>query len=689
MKIQHIILSIATAFLFGACTEKAAPSLLKDGDTFTVTASFSMPGISAAGTKAMGDAPDYAGLRLYIAEFDLNGAEPLENYFTRLYTAENEVAGDDRVTFSVTLDKTVLPKVLHLIAVQEGVVLKFDYGSEGSLIPSISVSAGNEAYWQRIELPGGYGTVDADGKWTTGADLKEKLTMVPMIRNFARIRVENRAAGAFALEGFAVVNVPDRGTVAPWNSTSMRFPEKYISATPAGGLVYDEMSYEGVLPPSVQIVDTDAGTLDYTTEAKYIYERPYNSINHTLVIVKGSYAGGASSYYKVDIGRQSSDTGVFSFYSLLRNFDYVVSINSVSASGYPTADEALHGVVYNNFSFDVETRSMLNISDGTDMMWVNFTTAVVTQDTEDDRTLTFRYRYKTDIETDGGTLDFNDVKTIGLETGEAIESVSGPVRDGEWMEYTIRTVAPGAITRQQSFILINSKTGLGRTINIIVRNPWLITRNRVFAGNYNLPHQFPYDHLEFENKVSHEASRPLTVFFTIPNDLPEAIFPLSFEIEADRQNIENNPIGTLVVTSGSSLFPGVTGLRIKYLKTVTWADYNAPLDKDHMTGTIVSDLETGQSFRRIRARFRTITSLANLQIAANGTTETIVRISNPYFRFTDSNEQPDCFFRLDASHKYYVDGAADVHFVRTNSAAGLLDGAYDFVGDETYEDYGK
>lgn len=77
----------------------------------------------------------------------------------------------------------------------------------------------------------------------------------------------------------------------------------------------------------------------------------------------------------------------------------------------------MDGVVYNNLSFDVTTNKMLNISNGTDMVWVNFTTAVVTQNTDADRTIKFGFKYAKNIGKDNETVDnpsVTDPTTMGL-----------------------------------------------------------------------------------------------------------------------------------------------------------------------------------------------------------------------------------------------------------------------------------
>ena len=139
-------------------------------------------------------------------------------------------------------------------------------------------------------------------------------------------------------------------------------------------------NYSGVIPSGLTFSNPEAGpVVEDDVSSKYLYERPFNSIRHTYILIKGRRSGDTEdSYYKLDLGK-NDDNGVFHYYSILRNYNYNIVLKSVTTKGYGSALKAAQGVVYNNFSFDIELESMLNISDGTEVMYVNFTTAVLTE----------------------------------------------------------------------------------------------------------------------------------------------------------------------------------------------------------------------------------------------------------------------------------------------------------------------
>lgn len=675
MKIYRYILGLAALMLTACAAEDISlpvqPDFIDNGDTFTVNVSLDVPDMQQTMTRAMGETPDYANLHLYLLEFDRNGSDPLANFFVRSYEADSETVSSNptptHVNFTVELNKDIKGKVLHLVAVPKGVTVAINQAqSEGYLLSRLTTRDGNEAYWQRVDLPNGYGRMTGSGDdavFTPHADLKTKLTMVPMLRNFCSVNVVNDAGSSFVLEGFLLTNTATRGTVAPWNAPKGVFEnfDDYLN-NETSRYDYSALStnYKGILPANtdkVETIPTDNDSRFHTPgNPIYTYELPHDDVHPSQVIIKGRYNGGASTYYKIDLGG-NDDNGVFQPYNLLRNIAYTVNIKSVNSNGYASAAGAMNGSVFNNLSFDISTRRMLNISNGTNMLQVSHTSIIVTQNSN--RNVTFRYKLRENINTanpTNGVLAADEI--INLAAGDAIESVTGWTAEADgWYSCVITTKPiPSGSPLTQTFTLIDRNTGLGRQVDVTVSRPFEITRNVVYAGNYNYNFDFPYGKsTSLSGKVHNDVGAPLTVFFTIPENLPQSIFPLEFEFESNNQNIENNSVGNLVVKSGTSSFEDVNGVRIKYVKTISWKDYNTRLgeQKDGTpTGTMtpkrnsdgkmvdkdgnvleadsnkyiyLSDIDKEKVVwqHHIRARFTTIT-------ATDGA-ETIIRISNPYF----------------------------------------------------------
>lgn len=629
MKLQKYIftgLSVMTLML-GACSdiglgdEPAIPPSddSVSGDSITVSLSVQMPGMTEVSTRALSGNPDYADMHLYLIEFADNG-NPLKNTLTAIYEAQEESPAADRVNYKVKLASTSQPRTLHLIALPKGETLDIGYGIEASVIPGLKTENGVPAYWRRLSFPNGYVSVSADSNVTFNPDI-EKLKNVALVRNFSEISMRSEAPD-FTLEGFAIVNNPQQGTVAAWDTKDTEFPE-YLDSDQKP-LPYQTISgnYSGTVPDGLSFSNPDAGPeVGNDTSPAYMYERPFNSIHHTFIILKGRRASDSeSSYYKLDIGKNDPN-GIFRYYDILRNFKYNIIIKSVGVKGYSSPLEAAEGVVYNNFSFDIELSNMLNLSDGNEIVYVNFTTAILTDPFE--QVIEFKYRYR-DLSVQGPSYNNENVNLIGLEPGSVIKSVEKGTSDDKngWRTVKITCRPAEAETRVQTFTIVKS-SGLGRTVNLVLHKKWNFTNVKEFSGTHqNWPNS--------GSGIAGAAGKAeLTIFFDIPDGLPEAVFPIVFTLESDRQNIENNPIGTLVVTSGPSFFSGVSGDRIKYLKTVTWTDYNEQLSltDPNENGTKIKNPD-GSTTHRVRCRFRTITSLTDLGMTS---TTTRVRIHDDNF----------------------------------------------------------
>lgn len=418
---------------------------------------------------------------------------------------------------------------------------------------------------------------------------------------------------------------------------------------------------------------------DWGTDDRFIYERKYSTSNPLYILLYGKYkgesgvSGGVSGYYKIALAKRDETTGLVTEYNVLRNIAYNIIITDVSAPGYDTPMDAASGPAFNNVSGDVTTRHMTQISDGVDKLYVNFVNYVITQP---GHVIDFRYRFETDI-TRSKTVKNNVVnykaKGIGIQNGDSdiikdfgvnesydeygkvvvgssytdklSKTVNDEVDGSEWMSVKLKVADPTEELRMQSFTIYtgpgdsgtntNGQQGLGlsRTINLVLRNPWDYLRMEVFPGLwYNdseWPDYDPDDELKDRPDVNYyvgsELGAPLTVFWELPAGLPEAMFPLEFQIESDRQNIENAGVGNALVQTGPSLFDGVTDSRISFIKTVTWSDY-AP------------DGESTPASRIIRARFVTTTNINSLQ--GYDAVVSTVKIHNPYF-----NDTSDMFER--------------------------------------------
>ena len=653
-------IAVAASLVLGACSEETLrPDVPDAGGEEGVRVSIAIPDMPRLATRAFGDTPA-ADLKLTVFEFE-KGSDPTNTFLTKIYQAETltqtNVANGATVDFRINdLLMTESPRVLHFVVAPQHLDAK--YASEAVVFSNLSVRDNSQAYWGRVEFPNGYGTVDKNMKPQLTDEAKQKLTGVNVLRNFAKVSVEvaTVATSNFQLTGFELVNVPTSGTVAPYNSGRQEFPQmfddagKMLGYLAVAGNGSGQQGYGGIMPANCGFRNleenfspvADGGCPAWSTRDAYLYEHPFESTRRTYVILRGNYRPTTTDawqtcYYKIDLVRLNEESGMTEYYDILRNYDFHINVTGVSAPGASTASEAISGVSYNNISADVDARDMLQISDGANIVEVSKTNIIFTNTTP----VEFLYRYSP---VGGFSSETTNAKlhTNGLNAGDVIASVTAPevYTDADGVVWVKRVITPKPIpeagTREQSFYVVDAD-GLGREIRLVAHVPYDYSDIEVYPGSENGRPTSAAG----QGTVSPLSGQPVTVYFNLPAGMPEAMFPLTFILESNRQNMENNPIGTLVVTSGQTGFPTTEVYevpRIKYRKTVSYAEYLYKTDANNNLITDGAGNYVENTDHTVRCRFRTINSLAELPGAPTQTV-TYLLISNDYFNCTGENTQ--------------------------------------------------
>lgn len=415
--------------------------------------------------------------------------------------------------------------------------------------------------------------------------------------------------------------------------------------------------------------------------SKYMFERSIQNDNKTFVILKGHYGTDTTPrYLKLDIGTiykenfdidqyPESPYGYFETFQLIRNISYDIVITKVAPNiGHPSVEGALGAPPANNISASIETRPLTRIEDGIDRMQVNQTTYVIVDDDEGNpvpASVDLKWLYEADYYNNGTpSVKSHEVKwnypgyEFKFEAGADPDGIiqywgsnqtstpthapyqAADYEDG-WRGFNVHFTRPDNVTRQKT-IRFYRPNGLSRDVTFIMHKRWeFVNRSpekypsnvEVYPGAYSfLSGTMPFetidelrealqygDYQDGAGYVGSQRGAQLTVMFELPEDLPEAIFPLDFKIGANRQNIENAYIGNAVATWGKSMFEeedpvGVS--RIQFIKTVTWEDYN--------------------KHKVVCARFLTTTDVLNELTSEDEVTEntvsiTKVKVENPYF----------------------------------------------------------
>lgn len=509
--------------------------------------------------------------RLHLLVFDDNGLLS-EAVNAELDTAQNTEWGETSAPtyFKVKLARTDYKRTIHFVANSPiANVMEYPMSTEGNILTSLVVSGQQDAYWQRVVLPNGItGTQGKDANnnviYVPTAEVKEALSNVPLVRNNSRVKVVNALTSdkkQLRELAFVLVNIPASGTVVPFNNNSGEFVN-FTADTDYTAL--DAANYDGFEPANRDLINNTftggnlncengtawvTATADVNSGYHYLYERN-QKLEPAYVIVRGIYDTDTTpTYYKIDI---INNEGVS--YNLLRNIQYTVNITNVLGSGFATAEEAYNAGPTNNLNFSVETKNLLNLSDGESAFYVEYTQKVINQS---GATVTLRYRYVTNLSTGD---DNTDAVVITKGVGEVI---SGDIADGDgttdgdgWntMSFTAGTIpAEGESAKTQ--IVTLTAGSFARNVEFILTRPYTLK-------------------LDVPTKVAAELGTPVAATLELEERLPMGIFPLEFVVVAENNSLSPDAtLNTLPVVTGVNADGTPGGQHFGYKVTYEWDQY--------------------------------------------------------------------------------------------------------------------
>ena len=526
-----------------------------------------LPEAPTADTRAFNRA-DFEFTDLYVAVFVKQG----NAYFLEeCVRAENPTPEwheeSNHWDFGVVLSKTDTPRRLHFIANYPG--LTMGLGEEGGLIGRLvadeSIDGGqHDVYWNYLDV----------NRIQEGT--QEQLRDIPLVRNFSQVKLSVEPKDGvtlnskFQLLGYAMHNVPTRGTVAPYNSANGTFAN-YVVKGADGSLScqsYDNLEqtqgYVGNEPYDNELIKLTEFQ-DISTPF-YMYERTHVNVDDpTCMIIKGKYDPEGKfgddieeTYYKLDFIHRDDNTNTNVYYNMLRNFIYTMNIVDVTGEGYLSADEAIRNPASNNISGNANIDDFTNISDGTGRLFVSTTYLVFT----DAEPIDIYYKYIPDINTP--TVINNDLKGVNdgeiivtakadatkvLKSDAAVASADETTGHVGWRKVTLTPNDPpinGEDYVRTQDITIASAT-LQRKVTLVMRNPYEMSVNVV------------------NPQVPSVVKSPVDLKVTIPGGMPMSLFPLKFYVSSAKNSIYAKPGGDMY----SESYAGGYG----FVKEITWEFY--------------------------------------------------------------------------------------------------------------------
>ncbi len=543
-----------------------------EGEEVTVYFGVQMP---EPVTRAMGENPEIHSLHVavfgssgYLKEYKL--AEPVND--TYVNTEGEPYKQGYKVNVSITSSKVRV----HFIA-NGPATLDFDY--EANVMANLASMGGDDAYWYRLILNNGfYADTDHPGYYDTPPELvidpdfdldtdgvTHKMALIPMIRNFAKITVEAApvAESNFTVSSYAVVNAPDRGLIAAYDSNTGTFVENYHTYPDL-----DAMSavYPGNMPASAIIDTSHPSEEDFTNLTNgvvaaggsiYMYERPVPVSNATILIVKGIYRDPDTleefpGYYKIDL----MDGG--EYLPILRNFRYLITIQKVNRKGKSTVTGAINGAGSADISADISTASQTNISDGVSAISVSYTENTLPIG----GTYTLGVAFIPDVVNAPNTEDNTKITYQLLDPEDPGRPVIADISDISYnsstgtLSYTTTEVDPVHTKIQKIRVIGTSATSmLYRDVTIRLMPKQTMTVSCI-------------------PEIEAAAGTPQVVTIAIPKDLPQSIFPLQFFVEVEAKSLTPNA-SDLPVEPGQTIITGQSGNSFQFVKTLSYQDYIA------------------------------------------------------------------------------------------------------------------
>ena len=399
-----------------------------DSDQVEVTFSVQFPEPVPVPTKArMGEGP----VNTEENPFDIHlcvygpGEGFVQNWITAsLVSTTTDAAGYvTQGTFKALLPIAADERKIHIIANPPKSVTPTTLGYLDNVMEKMVTllhSKDESSYWQEIILP----KIDAAQNSGTNppqasSAVNTAFSNIHLLRNYAKVIVTSPDESEedyhnFELKRWTLINVPDRGYVAPYTRIKTdegRFPKGYrndflkahASLTTFASDLYNQLTqvdqYPGYMPPEARIIDTYPGDPNPDPDgedtiyvkrgqALYMYERPLPKpeMPEAAILVEIEFKPGNDLYnphsgeglspealaaantywYKIEI---LNDEG--NYVPFFRDIVYTLRLTKLPEIGASSAEEAFNDAYFGNISASLETAGLGDLSNGTSAIHVD------------------------------------------------------------------------------------------------------------------------------------------------------------------------------------------------------------------------------------------------------------------------------------------------------------------------------
>lgn len=620
--------------------EEAVKELTPEQQTVPVVLSFQEPLVLQARTKAepgmeMGREPAISNIHVAVFGSDLYlkdyvSAYPCDadgNPVSGGFASQNATSAH----FLVRLPISSKPRALHIIANGPS-SLPFN-AYENEIMQNLTVTDGNAAYWQRVELPDGITIKETDGvpqQKPNGDYIPSDATIaalsnISLVRNFASITLTENADN-FEIVSYTLCNMPRSGAVAMYSANHGDWVPGY---TDLGVSLVDRLykymdtddntvkTYPG-FPVSPDLDTTIPTTADAFNapgvsigpgEPFYVYERAVTSENPPFILMAARYVDSGTPsastpvrYYRLDLAFESG------YFPIYRNFNYTVNVSGVTVEGYDNPGDAAAHNSGSNFSMSLDTRSLPEVSNGIIRLFVEHANYDWVYNTDEQK---FGFRFTLNGSS-SGTL--NDYVTVTHKDGNAINSLTVDTSDdsSDFRYVHYRMNMPDGTSTLSSTVQLEGLYTDGSSTYRLVR---LITI-RVFNAKEIHPYFTPF-------AVANEAAQLTILNIPLPWDLQSSMFPMEILIEDSAKVLnpaanENMPVKTTGIDDPDAVFTSLMGdgsSSYCFVRTLNWSEYLRLKNNAELSGS--SDIMLTCEFETTKAFTSTTAYVYNKYFATN------------------------------------------------------------------------
>lgn len=413
---------------------------------------------------------------------------------------------------------------------------EFPGQTESMVIANMEGGSGMLVYWSRFQM-------DAESDKSISEQLADlsytingtKYKGVKLIRNQAKVTIEDWVTDDFIVTGFRTVNIPAFGTVAPHH------PNDHFNIVDNW-----ESTEEFVTLPNNQSIMSDITEIN-TKPEDYIFETENSGGKLVSVIIRGHRPNETEKndkYYRVVL---QHDDG--SNFMIRRNHNYNIKITGPLSFGQDSFEKALTAPASNNAWISID-EWVNEISDGTETMWVEQTVYVLSSDEYAGTNWTIPYEY-----TKNGSGDAVAPTVTWIDNNVAYDNITNNYNTSTGKGSITLYLYPMYEGNEQqvgSFLIKHGK--LQRKITVYIIRTQHFTPSWVSTQVFGVAKEFA------------------TVIFTIPETCPEALFPFTVLVSVNHLDVRSESGQQLpVYTKGEEGYFGADweNINYKYAYTVT------------------------------------------------------------------------------------------------------------------------